>query len=130
MYTRDVKLSFPNNSIKKFTLGIFTLYVTLLTNFQESDPYIGIHRYYRQNVDSRRLETVLVGFFSCIHQSAQVYLVTQPVAGPGSHDSRRFRTQRVSKQRSALLVLIQRVPKHGSALLVLTHRIPKQGQLY
>ena len=25
MYTRDVKLSFPNNSIKKFTLWIFTL---------------------------------------------------------------------------------------------------------
>ena len=40
MYTRDVKLSFPNNSIKKFTLWSFTLYVTILTSFQENDPYI------------------------------------------------------------------------------------------
>ena len=40
MYTRNVKLSFPNNSIKKFTLSIFTLYVTILTSFQENDPYI------------------------------------------------------------------------------------------
>ena len=41
MYTRDVKLSFPNNynSIKKLTLWIFTLYVTILTSFQENDPY-------------------------------------------------------------------------------------------
>ena len=28
-----------NNSIKKFTLWIFTLYVTILTSFQENDPY-------------------------------------------------------------------------------------------
>ena len=42
MYTRDVKLSFPNNNIKKFTLCIFTLYVTVLTSFQENDPYIYI----------------------------------------------------------------------------------------
>ena len=40
MNTRDVKLSFPNNSIKKFTLWIFTLYVTILTSFQENDPYL------------------------------------------------------------------------------------------
>ena len=40
MYTRDVKLSFPNNNIKKFTLWIFTLYVTIVTSFQENDPYI------------------------------------------------------------------------------------------
>ena len=40
MYARDVKLSFPNNSIKKFTLWIFTLYVTILTSFQENDPYM------------------------------------------------------------------------------------------
>ena len=38
MNIRDVKLSFPNNSIKKFTLWIFTLYVTILTSFQENDP--------------------------------------------------------------------------------------------
>ena len=43
MYTRDVKLSFPNNSIKKFTLWIFTLYVTILISFLENDPYIYIH---------------------------------------------------------------------------------------
>ena len=61
-----------------------------------------------------------------IHKSAGVYLLTQHVAGPGSHDPRRFLTQRVPKQRSALLVLTQRVPKQRSALLVLTQRVPKQ----
>ena len=40
MNTRDVKLSFPNNIIKKFTLWIFTLYVTILTSFQENGPYM------------------------------------------------------------------------------------------
>ena len=44
MYTRDVKLSFPNNSIKKFTLNFYPLwdyhYVTFLSSFQENDPYI------------------------------------------------------------------------------------------
>ena len=40
MNTRDVKLSFPNNSIKKFTLWILTLCVTILTSFQENDPYL------------------------------------------------------------------------------------------
>ena len=44
MYTRDVKLSFPNNNIKKFTLSIVTLYVTVLTSFQENDPYWAIQR--------------------------------------------------------------------------------------
>ena len=39
MYTRDVKLSFPNNNIEKLTFWIFTLYVTVLTGFQENDPY-------------------------------------------------------------------------------------------
>ena len=38
MYTRDVKLSFPNNNIEKLTFKIFTLYVTVLTGFQENDP--------------------------------------------------------------------------------------------
>ena len=40
MYTRDVKVSFPNNNIKKFTLWIFTHYVTVLTSFQENDPCV------------------------------------------------------------------------------------------
>ena len=40
MYTRDVKLSFPKNNIKKFTCFIFTLYVTILTSFQNNDPDI------------------------------------------------------------------------------------------
>ena len=44
MYTRDVKLSFPNNSIKKFTLWIFALRVTILTSFRENDPYIYAER--------------------------------------------------------------------------------------
>ena len=70
--------------------------------------------------------TVPVGNRSGKCLSAHFYLVTQPVAGPGSHDLRRFRTQRVPKQRSALLVPTQRVPKQGSALLVLTQRVPKQ----
>ena len=40
MSTRDVKLSFANNSIKKFTLWIFTFYVTVLTSSEENDPYM------------------------------------------------------------------------------------------
>ena len=40
MSTRDVKPSFTNNSIKKSTLWIFTLYVTILTSFQENDLHI------------------------------------------------------------------------------------------
>ena len=40
MYTKDVKLSFPNNNIKKFTFWTFTLCVTVLTSFQENDPYL------------------------------------------------------------------------------------------
>ena len=70
--------------------------------------------------------TVPVGTRSGKHLSAHVYLVTQPVAGPGSHDLRRFRTHRVPKQRSALLFPTQRVPKKGSAPLVPTQWVPKQ----
>ena len=42
MYTRDVKLSFPNNNIKKiYTLNFYLyVYVKILTSFQENDPYI------------------------------------------------------------------------------------------
>ena len=40
MNTRDVKLSFPNNSIEKLIVWIFTLYVTILTSFQKNGPYI------------------------------------------------------------------------------------------
>ena len=40
MYTRAVKLSVPNNNIIKYTLWIFTLYVTILTSFQGNGPYI------------------------------------------------------------------------------------------
>ena len=39
MYTRDIKLSFPNDNIKKFTFSIFTLYVTVLTIFEKYDPF-------------------------------------------------------------------------------------------
>ena len=88
--------------------------------------YIYIYRYYLLNVHSRKLETVLVGIYFGKHGFAHVYLVTQPVAGTGSHNARRFRTQRVPKQRSTLLVMTQRVPKQGSTLLVLTQRVPKQ----
>ena len=41
MYKRDVKLSFPNNSIKKIHTLNFTLDVTILTSFQ-NDSYIYI----------------------------------------------------------------------------------------
>ena len=40
MCTRDVKLSFPNNNIKKIHPLNFTFYVTVLTSFQENDPYV------------------------------------------------------------------------------------------
>ena len=46
MYKRDIKLSFPNNNIKKFTFSIFTLYVTVLTIFEKNDPYIYIYIIY------------------------------------------------------------------------------------
>ena len=36
MQTRDVKLSLPNNNIKKFTLWIFTLYVTILNSLSQA----------------------------------------------------------------------------------------------
>ena len=40
MYTRDVKVSFPNNNTQKFTLWIFPLYVIILTSFPETDLYV------------------------------------------------------------------------------------------
>ena len=57
MYTRDVKLLFPSNSIKKFTLWIFTLYVTILTSFQENDPYIYAHIHMHRHIPTIHLAT-------------------------------------------------------------------------
>ena len=61
-----VKLSFPNNNIKKLTLWIFTLYVTVLTSFQENDPsmnFLLFHRDLKESFPSYMYGTVCVRLF-------------------------------------------------------------------
>ena len=83
-------------------------------------------RYYLESIRFRMIpETERIKNIWAIHCPAGVYLFPQHVAGPGSHDPCRFLTQRVPKQRSALLVMTQRVPKQRS-VLVLTQRVSKQ----
>ena len=57
VYTRNVKLSFPNNNIKKFTLWIFTLYVYKISEVTDIPSLI---RKY------------------CIRKKARVKLATEP----------------------------------------------------
>ena len=59
MYTTDVKLSFPNNGIKKCTLSIFTFYVTILTSFQENDSYAHTHTHTHTHTNEQHTQTHL-----------------------------------------------------------------------